>query len=186
MSSQNAASTTKKNRSIQGHSRFLFFLTRHLDKIPWDSSSTWWKHRLKNKLREKEILGQLVDVSVSLERGREDGEGDTLGLVFFVCRVTCVTVFQPTEIRTNTGSVSYPKVEKEQNEIKIYQRSQDKSQGMTEISRRDRRGWMRACSMSPDDAEDAAATVEHSGRCCCCCCCCWTVRVCELVCVFHR
>lgn len=33
-----------------------------------------------------------VDISVSLEKGGED-----------------ITVFQPTEIRTNTGSVSYPK-----------------------------------------------------------------------------
>lgn len=66
-----------------------------------------------------------VDISVSLERGREDGEGDT----FFkhLCHITCVTVFQPTEIRTNTGSVSYPKVKRK---IKNLPESMDKSQGI--------------------------------------------------------
>lgn len=48
-----------------------------------------------------------VDISVSLEKGGED-----------------VTVFQPTEIRTNTGSVSYPKGKENVAE------SRDKSQGI--------------------------------------------------------
>lgn len=82
----------------------------------------------KNKLIEKKysVNYKYVDISVSLERGREDGEGDT----FFIerlCHITCVTVFQPTEIRTNTGSVSYPKVKRENKNLP---ESQDKSQGI--------------------------------------------------------
>lgn len=62
----------------------------------------------KNKLIEKELCQFGVLISVYLwRRGREDGEGDT-----FRVASPALTVFQPTEIRTNTGSVSYPKVER--------------------------------------------------------------------------
>lgn len=62
-------------------------------------------------------------ISVYLWReGERTGEGDT----FFkhLCHVTCITVFQPTEIRTNTGSVSYPKVIRK---IKIYQKARTRA-----------------------------------------------------------
>lgn len=67
-----------------------------------------------------------------------------------------LTVFQPTEIRTNTGSVSYPKVKGKSK----YSRKPGQEPGNTD----------RTCSPSWDGrgssirADAAAATVEHSGK----------------------
>lgn len=67
-------------------------------------------------------------ISVYLWR---EGERTVRETLFFflerLCHITCVTVFQPTEIRTNTGSVSYPKVKRENKNLP---ESRDKSQGI--------------------------------------------------------
>lgn len=91
-----------------------------------------------------------------------------------LCHITCVTVFQPTEIRTNTGSASYPKSGKknEYKEIIIKRKekrerdcgkSRDKSQGNTEAFSKqhglDSLRQYEQCSTSP----------RRGGACCCSC-----------------
>lgn len=88
-----------------------------------------WKYRFQNKLRKEMLCELCVLISVYLWRKGE----------------RTVTVFQPTEIRRNTGSVSYPKGKENVAE------SRDKSQGI-------QRGLGRRRQLT---------SVNVSRRCCC-------------------
>lgn len=125
ISSQNAILTNKMNRSIQDHIRMTIFsdLTPYIRycKI---QAVLYGNTDSKINKKKKEIFCQLgILISVYLWR---EGERTVRETHFFkhLCHVTCVTVFQPTEIRTNTGSVSYPKVK---SKIKIYQKARTRA-----------------------------------------------------------
>lgn len=94
-----------------------------------------------------------VDISVSLEK-----EGERKVREQHMCYITCITVFQPTEIRTNTGSVSYSK--ERRNIQKMYWKARTRARERGLIVTR-YLGWLRQL---------VELWCEHAAGCGGCCC----------------
>lgn len=85
ISSQNAILTNKMNRSIQDHIRMTIFsdLTPYIRYCKIQAVLYGNTDSKINKKKKRNILSiRYFDISVSLERGREDGEGDTFFQTF--------------------------------------------------------------------------------------------------------